>query len=397
MTQFRLWYLAQSSIGIVGWIGVAILLNPIIIERTESGMLLGQVMALIGGAGVLAPVIGAVADKYACHRLLQRCALLINLAALVVLYFSQSSAVTYWLVGALMGIAIVTLLVLNPTFVIAHSDNQQEEGRSLAKLFQFQFLGVVVSGVLIALADHYQLTTEVKLQLLMVLLVIIIITVFIAPPAPISAKSTELTESEKTQAPLKRAFLPWALFLLSAFCSMFLSANLMELGPLLVKEVYNVEIGNSALGMATSAAICIFLLEPAGRWMQKSGPFKVWLTAQGIFLVLGLIFWSTVGMTVPEILPVALLVILIQAMSWNDLAVPAIAVRLSPTSPALTQGMLMFAMAGGFGGGTLLAGICIDVFGYASVFTLSLVGIVLSLTFIALIVLTGHRRQLQSG
>jgi hypothetical protein len=79
-------------------------------------------------------------------------------------------------------------------------------------LFQFQFLGVVVSGVLIALAGHYQLTTEVKLQLLMVLLVIIIITVFIAPPAPISAKSTELTESEKTQAPLKRAFLPWALF-----------------------------------------------------------------------------------------------------------------------------------------------------------------------------------------
>ncbi len=76
-------------------------------------------------------------------------------------------------------------------------------------------------------------------------------------------------------------------FCLAVFFSMFLSSNLMELGPLLIKEVYQVNIGNSALGMAISAIISIFMLESAGRWMQRSGPFKVWYAAQVIYLIVG--------------------------------------------------------------------------------------------------------------
>jgi predicted MFS family arabinose efflux permease len=77
-----------------------------------------------------------------------------------------------------------------------------------------------------------------------------------------------------------------------------------------------------------------------------------------------------------------------QAMSWNDMIIPAIAGRLSPNSPALTQGLLMLCMAGGFGIGAMLAGMSIDKFGYASVFTLSLGGIVVALVCIAALVMT---------
>lgn len=389
MKGVRLWHFAQASLGIVQWVGIAILLNPIIIERTASGALLGQVMALIGGAGLLAPLIGGLADKYSCHRILQRLALVTHFIALLTLYFAQTSTMVYWVVGALIGVGSVALLVLNPTFVIASSKNQKEEGRGLASLYQCQFFGIVVTGLLVALADWMSISSTNQLLILMGLVFVVLVMVSIAPPPPVEANlqeavSGELEEHRQTKT--KRA-LPWFLFLLAVFFSMFLSSNLMELGPLLIKEVYHVEIGNSALGMAVSAVISIFMLESAGRWMQKSGPFMVWYAAQAVYLIVGSLFWFTAGHDVNAILPIALLVVLMQAMSWNDMIIPAIAGRLSPNSPALTQGLLMLCMAGGFGVGAMLAGISIDKFGYASVFTLSLGGIIVALACVAALVM----------
>ncbi|MGR5349520.1 MFS transporter [Vibrio mediterranei] len=386
MNGIRLWHFAQASLGIVQWVGIAILLNPIIIERTSSGALLGQVMALIGGAGLLAPIIGGVADKYSCHRVLQRMALFTHFIALLILYFAATTPAIYWLVGALIGLGSVALLVLNPTFVIASSKNQNDEGRGLASLYQCQFFGVVVTGLLIAAADALQVSSDEQLLILMALVLVVLCLVSVAPPPKISVDNSEHIEAEhylNQKSGIVKSTAPWFLFLLAVFFSMFLSSNLMELGPLLIKEVYAVDIGNSALGMAISAVISIFMLESAGRWMQRSGPFMVWYTAQAVYLIVGGLFWITAGHDVPAVLPIALLVILMQAMSWNDMIIPSIAGRLSPSSPALTQGLLMLCMAGGFGVGAMLAGLSIDKFGYASVFTLSLGGIIVALACIA--------------
>ncbi len=92
-------------------------------------------------------------------------------------------------------------------------------------------------------------------------------------------------------------------------------------------------------------------------------------------------------------MPIALLVLLMQAMSWNDMIIPSIAGRLSPNSPALTQGLLMLCMAGGFGVGAMLAGLSIDKFGYASVFTLSLIGIIIALLCIGLLTLSTQKNR----
>ncbi|MBY6196577.1 MFS transporter [Vibrio hangzhouensis] len=386
MNGIRLWHFAQASLGIVQWVGIAILLNPIIIERTSSGALLGQVMALIGGAGLLAPLIGGVADKYSCHRVLQRMALFTHFIALLILYFAATTPAIYWLVGALIGLGSVALLVLNPTFVIASSKNQNDEGRGLASLYQCQFFGVVVTGLLIAAADALQVSSDDQLLILMALVLVVLCLVSVAPPPKVSVDNSEHIEAEhylNQKSDIVKSTAPWFLFLLAVFFSMFLSSNLMELGPLLIKEVYAVDIGNSALGMAISAVISIFMLESAGRWMQRRGPFMVWYTAQGFYLIVGGLFWITAGQDVPAILPIALLVVLMQAMSWNDMIIPSIAGRLSPSSPALTQGLLMLCMAGGFGVGAMLAGLSIDMFGYASVFTLSLGGIIVALACIA--------------
>ncbi|MFM2668298.1 MFS transporter [Vibrio mediterranei] len=396
MNGIRLWHFAQASLGIVQWVGIAILLNPIIIERTSSGALLGQVMALIGGAGLLAPLIGGMADRYCCHRLLQRMALFIHFIALLILYFAETTAAIYWTVGILIGIGSVALLVLNPTFVIASSKNQNDEGRGLASLYQCQFFGVVVTGLLISIADFYNVPSDDQLLILMSLVIIVLCLVSVCPPPPIETDKSYFEGAEKklgNETTSQQGAAPWFLFLLAVFFSMFLSSNLMELGPLLIKEVYQVNIGNSALGMAISAIISIFMLESAGRWMQRSGPFKVWYAAQVIYLIVGTLFWLTAGNDVQAFVPIALLVLLMQAMSWNDMIIPSIAGRLSPNSPALTQGLLMLCMAGGFGVGAMLAGLSIDKFGYASVFTLSLIGIIIALLCIGLLTLSTQKNR----
>lgn len=394
MNGIRLWHFAQASLGIVQWVGIAVLLNPIIIERTSSGALLGQVMALIGGAGLLAPLIGGIADRYCCHRLLQRMALFIHFIALLILYFADTTAAIYWTVGTLIGIGSVSLLVLNPTFVIASSKNQNDEGRGLASLYQCQFFGVVITGLLISVADLFPISRDDQLLILMVLVLLVLCLVSVCPPPRIHSYGSEVEGTANKQSihnPCPQSAAPWFLFLLAVFFSMFLSSNLMELGPLLIKEVYRVHIGNSALGMAISAVISIFMLESAGRWMQRSGPFKVWYAAQMIYLLVGCLFWLTAGYDVHAFVPIALLVLLMQAMSWNDMIIPSIAGRLSPNSPALTQGLLMLCMAGGFGVGAMLAGLSIDHFGYASVFTLSLIGIVVALLCVCLLNLITQR------
>lgn len=382
MRSFRMWHLAQASLGIVQWVGIAILLSPIIIDRTGSGALLGQVMAVIGAAGLLAPLIGATADKLSCHRLFQKLALCIHFIAVLTLYFAETTSFIYWTVGLMIGIGSVALLVLNPTFIMAGSKNQKEEGQSLASLFQCQFFGIIVTGLLIAAAEHFLIEPEEQLLILAALILIVFLIVLAFPPPVIKGKMESDNPVENSQDTLAFSKVVWPLFLAAVFFSMFLSANLMELGPLLIKEVFMVEIGNSALGMAASAFISLFMLESAGRWMQKSGPFKVWYAAQVVYLIVGATFWYTAGKDVPQLLPILLLVVLMQAMCWNDMIIPAIADRLSPASPALTQGLLMLCMAGGFGIGAMLAGMSIDQFGYASVFDLSLIGILIALACI---------------
>lgn len=147
MKPSKLWYLAQGSVGVVQWVSVSLLLAPIIIQNTGSGGLMGMVIAIIGGFGISAPFIGKLADSYALHRPLQKIALMAHLLALVLLYFSGNGAFLYYVIGGLIGFGTVTLMLLNPTFVLSSSQNQQQEGKGLARLYQSQFVGVIFSRV----------------------------------------------------------------------------------------------------------------------------------------------------------------------------------------------------------------------------------------------------------
>ncbi|MDA0109572.1 MFS transporter [Vibrio sp. La 4.2.2] len=380
MKTLKPWYIAQMSNGVVQWAGIALMLTPLIIERTGSGSLMGSVMSLIGLFGISAPLIGWLADKYGIHRQMQKVALLSHLLSLVLLYFAQTETYTYLLVGLTIGIGTVSQLVLNPTFVL-NSLPENEQARGLSRLFQFQFLGVVIAGSLLGVVSLLGWTSEQKLLMLMTLVCVSIVTVFIAPPPKVKVPEVEQQSDDEslTEKSNKRTSIAFVMFLATVFISMFTASNLMETGPIIIKEVFNVDLGHSAFGLAGSAVLTMILLEPAGRLAEKSSPYLIWMASLACYAVTSIGLWLAIGTNIPSLVPILLIVLLMQAISWFDMVIPAIAEELSPSTPALTQGILMFAMAIGFGVGTYIAGQLIDVEGFVSVVDYCAASIVVTL------------------
>ncbi|USE01112.1 MFS transporter [Vibrio sp. SCSIO 43133] len=380
MKTLKPWYIAQMSNGVVQWAGIALMLTPLIIERTGSGSLMGSVMSLIGLFGISAPLIGWLADKYGIHRQMQKVALFSHLLSLVLLYFAQTETYTYLLVGLTIGIGTVSQLVLNPTFVL-NSLPENEQARGLSRLFQFQFLGVVIAGSLLGVVSLLGWTSEQKLLMLMTLVCVSIVTVFIAPPPKVKVPEVEQQSDDEslTKKSNKRTSIAFVMFLATVFISMFTASNLMETGPIIIKEVFNVDLGHSAFGLAGSAVLTMILLEPAGRLAEKSSPYLIWVASLACYAVTSIGLWLAIGTNIPSLVPILLIVLLMQAISWFDMVIPAIAEELSPSTPALTQGILMFAMAIGFGVGTYIAGQLIDVEGFVSVVDYCAASIVVTL------------------
>ena len=386
MKIFKPWYLAQMSIGVVQWVGIALMLTPLIIERTGSGALMGTVMSVIGLFGICAPLIGWLADRFSIHREMQKVALFSHLASLILLYFASTQAYLYVLVGLAIGIGTVTQLVLNPAFVL-NALPEESQSRGLSRLFQLQFIGIVIAGSLLGIVSLLGWSSEQKLLILMALVSISIITVFIAPPPRIQVDvdTQEASgDSQEDHSATSRNAMPFVLFLATVFISMFTSSNLMETGPIIIKEVFSVDLGHSAFGLAASAVLTIVLLEPAGRCAEKFGPYVIWIVALLSYCVTAIGLWLAVGSSIPSLVPILLIMLLMQAISWFDMAIPAIADSLSPSSPALTQGLLLFAMAGGFGIGTFIAGQLIETDGFVSVINYCAGSIVLTLIIAAL-------------
>ncbi|MBY6197205.1 MFS transporter [Vibrio hangzhouensis] len=393
MTIFRPWYLAQMSIGVVQWVGIALMLTPLIIERTGSGALMGAVMSVIGLFGVAAPLIGWLADRFSIHRQLQKVALLSHLLSLILLYFATTQAYLYLLVGLAIGVGTVTQLVLNPAFVL-NALPAEGQSRGLSRLFQLQFIGIVIAGTLIGIVSLLGWSHEHQLLVLMALVVVSILAVFIAPPPPIQLHvQTMEDETDQSIEPQKTRTTPIAftLFLVTVFISMFTSSNLMETGPIIIKEVFGVDLGHSAFGLAASALLTIVLLEPAGRCAEKFGSYAVWIAALVSYAITAIGLWLAVGTTISGIVPILLIMLLMQAISWFDMAIPAIADGLSPSSPALTQGLLLFAMAGGFGVGTFIAGQLIETDGFVAVIDYCAASIIVTLILAGLMLLMRRR------
>ncbi len=354
MLNRQLWSISQSSIGIVQWIGIAILFGPTILERTDSGLLVGQAMLILGLSGLVAPLFGGLADKFHAHRSMLRFALLCHIAALALLLYPAQSHSYYWLIALLFGLGSNLLFVLNPTFAVKLNHDSADKAKSLKLLFQLQMLGVVVAGAVVGVMDLFGCSANVQISALLVLDIGCFTILFLNPPAPLPYQ--RVASDTRQKVPHGKAWLLWLTFIFTTFISMFVGSNMVEMGPLIINKGFAIELSNSAFGMALSALVTIFALLPAGKWMEHHGPMGLWLLTVAINLVVGVSIWFMYGHSLISLLPMSLIILSIINGAWNDISVAALADELSPVTPAATQGLVAAAISLGFATGTFIVG-----------------------------------------
>ncbi|MCW8345073.1 hypothetical protein MD535_03400 [Vibrio sp. ZSDZ65] len=362
MKRSSLWLTSQASMGIVQWIGVAIILAPLILQRTSSGLLVGQVMLILGLTGLVAPLLGAIADRYLLHRQLHLSAMLCHCVALFILIFVNQTHWHYWFVALCIGLGSNLLLILNPTFAIRLNQEAKEKANALRLLFQFQMVGVVVAGVAMGVVHLFSLSTNMQLAVLLALDIGCLTITLLHPPQsiPSSPESTESNVSSNDAMARKSSRTLWFGFVLCVLLSMFVGSNMVEMGPVIIAQAFGVDLSHSSFGMAAAALITFVALAPAGKWMEKHGGHMLWLGTVFINTFVGVSIWFMFGNDVLALFPLSLILISIINGAWNDISIASFADEISPFGPATSQGYMAAAVSVGFSIGTYIVGYQLD-------------------------------------
>ncbi|MGF1748932.1 MFS transporter [Vibrio cionasavignyae] len=363
MKRSSLWLTSQASMGIVQWIGVAIIIAPLILQRTSSGLLVGQVMLILGLTGLVAPLLGAIADRYLIHRQLHLGAMLCHCLALFILLFVNQTHWHYWFVALCIGLGSNLLLILNPTFAIRLNQEAKEKANALRLLFQFQMAGVVIAGITMGILHHFSLSSTVQLAALLSLDIACLAISLLHPPQSIhSMQSNHPTQESVTvsSTPKTNSTLLWFCFVLCVLLSMFVGSNMVEMGPVIIAQAFDVELSHSSFGMAAAALITLVALAPAGRWMEKHGSHILWLGTVTINTFVGVGIWLMFGNDVLALFPLSLILISIINGAWNDISIASFADEISPFGPATSQGYMAAAVSIGFSIGTYIVGHQLD-------------------------------------
>jgi MFS family permease len=392
MKKSNLWQFSQASMGIVQWIGVAIIIAPVILSRTGSAILVGQVMLILGLIGLVAPLLGALADRFSWHRQLHFFALACHCLALLILLWAHQTIWHYWLIAILVGLGSNLILILNPTFALKLNNQPAMQTRALKRLFQIQMLGVAIAGVSVGSLNYFGLSQTAQIVSLIVFDFALLILVAIAPPAAINFEPAH--DEETVSQTRKPSASIWFGFVACVALSMFIGSNMVELGPVIIEQAFGVSVASSAFGMAIAAMVTLVSLAPAGKWMEKHGSQALWLVTIFINLFVAAVMWGMYGNQVVAILPLSLILLSIINGAWNDISIAALADQISPYSPATSQGYMAAAVSLGFSVGTYCVGVLIDAQNILGVMNFLLVsGVVITALALSII---GLRRKHQA-
>jgi MFS family permease len=142
-------------------------------------------------------------------------------------------------------------------------------------------------------------------------------------------------------------------------------------GPNLFESLFSIDKSATSLLLAFSSVISLLTLDVAGRALTKFGAGKVWIFGLIGYVVVGLVLSLLVtGHTRFFYLPLVMHLLFMQCLSMVDMVKPAIVAKVTTLPPASTQGLLLFAIAGGYAVGTTMGGITAEWFGMASIFSL---------------------------
>ena len=379
------WYTAHLIYGAIQLVFIPILIPTFVLDVTGSATTVGLAMAVIGMGGLLAPVIGGLADKYRAHRFAQVGGLAAYALGGLVFALIGTSTLGIFLGAACMGIGSATLLMINPAFVVSGGFAPDDEAIRLTRLNQVMILGSLVAGIGLSALTASGMGFAGRFITLSVLAVIGLVVAFMtnAEAAARIKVSDSGDDAGDAGGGVKALLLsPFGILLLAVFFVTTGQGAITGQFPNYMNDVFGIAAGTSALSLSVSALVSLLILDAVGRWMGRAGPSPVWIAAVvvKVVMMIGLSILALSGGGIAAFIPLAFYILYLQAITGVDMVQPALAVRYSRAGAGMTQGFLMFAIASAYAAGNFIGGASADTLGFSSLTWL--VGIVSAIALI---------------
>lgn len=367
------WYTAHFVYGAIQLIFIPILVPTFVLSVTDSATMAGAALTVIGLGGFLAPVIGGLADKFRAHRLAQLAGLAAYALGGCLFAFMGQSAVGIFGGAACMGIGSATLLMINPAFVVSGGFAPDDEANRLTRLNQIMILGSVIFGFVLNGLIALELGYPVLFLFLSALAVLGLVVAAAtngeaAARIKVAAPAADGDGGEKATGGISKLLLsPFGIFLLGVFFVTMGQGTITGQAANYMNDVFSIDPGTTSSALSISGIISLLVLDLVGRIMGKSGPAPVWIVAVLLKIAtMVLLVMLALGGGMGAIIPLAVYIGYLLAITCVDMVQPALAVRGSTAGAGTTQGLLMFAIASAYAAGSFTSGLAADSLGFGS-------------------------------
>ena len=375
---FSFWYVAAFMFGAIQLVALPILVPGHIYQVTGSMAHSGSALAFIGLSGFIAPMIGSTIDRYKRHAFAQSSALALYAIAMMLFAFINQTWAMY-VATFLIGLGSITLMVVNPTFIVAAGLDKKQESLCLTRMNQSIFVGAIVMGGILALTSAQDVSYS-----FMVIAGMSALALLVARIDNVKAAGKLIIDDtdNSSDGDKGRWNLTFILFLFAVFIAMFASSNQVAQGPNLFEQLFAIDKSAMSVLLMVSSIISLLTLDLSGRLLNKMGAGVVWVIGlAGYIIVGGVLSYLVIGDGSYFYLPLVMHLFFMQFLSMVDMVKPALVAKVTTLPPALTQGYLLFAIAGGYAAGTSLGGVVGQQFGMERIFLFVAVCACLALAF----------------
>jgi MFS family permease len=395
MKWIETWYISYALLGLSA-AGLIPILLPLVISQNGGAAEIGLVVAAFSLGGLSAPIWGGLADRFRLHRQLLIGGLIGTALGAAFFPFTLSLSLRIFL-ALLSGIGLAAASTVANLFIVeVHPESEWDARIGWLQTFygSGQVLGLVLAGAI------GQSWPESGLWLAGGIGVLAIIPAVIGarqmsgaplPHRPVLSRPAHHAEwpagspqhlyHHLTMKALKTFFAPFSssfgLFLFAWLLSFSGSAAFFSFYPVLMQKVYGLVPGLSSTGYALAAGLGLLLYAPAGRWSARRGPLSMLRGALVLRIVAFIVLTLLAVVSFSERGWLAMLFFLFVVLAWSLLSVcsTALVAGLSPENEG--EGMGIFnavtALSGVIGAG--LGGWAANLWGYAAIPVMGIIGV----------------------
>ena len=375
----ELWFSSHLAYGFVQLVFIPVILPAFVAERTGSLANAGIAMGFFGIAGLLAPIIGWLADRFKAHRYVQVMGMMAYVLAGACFILSGHDLPLMLAGSALFGIGSATLLMLNPVFITFAGLDSKTEALKLGRLIQVSIIGTLLGGGLIAVMMDAQLSYEVCFGVMMVIITVLALITLVsnkqaglrvlnyAQQQIVQQQQQRHEEIGSSLLSILRSKFGLFLFAVGALCA---GQGIFQAQyPNLMGEAFLIPQSIAAATLSFSAVLGLVVVLFAERYSSAKGPIALFCvcTIVSVLMALALFLIVTSPSEVIYFIPVVFVITYLQGITLTDMSAPAVASRLSSCGGGYTQGLMMFFISIGFAAGSATSGFIAESLGWSAV------------------------------